>query len=143
MAKVHVEQELPASADKVWSVIQDFSDMSAWANADMSLSRSEGSGKGALRWIETAQGQMVERCETHDPAARSFSYSVTAGPESLERYLATVALQPQGDERCFITWSCDFVLKGVPEADAVRLMESTYRDGFIANLSRYLAGAAR
>ena len=65
MAMAHVEQELPASADKVWSLIQDFTDMSAWANPDMSLTRGEGSGQGALRWIDTGQGQMVERCETH------------------------------------------------------------------------------
>ena len=37
MAIAHVEQEVPASAEKVWSLIQDFTDMSAWANPDMSL----------------------------------------------------------------------------------------------------------
>lgn len=143
MAKVNVEQELPASADKVWSVIQDFSDMSAWAIPGLSITRSEGSGQGALRWLETPQGQMVERCETHDPASRSFSYSVTSGPENLKRYLATVSLRPGDDQRCTITWSCDFEMAGVPEAAAVGLMESTYRDGFIAKLSGYLAGAAK
>ena len=141
MARAHVGQELSASAERVWSLIQDFSDMSAWANPDMSLTRSDGSGQGALRWIETAQGRMVERCETHDPASWTFSYSVASGPENLKRYLATVALRPRGEQRCTITWSCDFELEGVPEAAAVQLMESVYRDGFIANLERTLAAA--
>ena len=143
MARAHVEQELPASAEKVWSMIQDFADMTAWANAGMSVSRSEGSGKGALRWVETPQGQLVERCETHDPSSWSFSYSVTAGPENLEHYLSTVVLRPDDEQRCTITWSCDFELKGLEEAEAVRLIESTYRDGFIANLTKSLVAAAR
>ena len=142
MAIAHVEQELPASADKVWSLIQDFTDLSAWAPSDMSLTRGEGAGQGALRWLETAQGSMVERCETHDPAARTFSYSVTEGPENLKRYLATVSLRPAGDERCTITWGCDFELEGVPEAAAVQLMESVYRDRFIAKLAESLAASA-
>ena len=49
MAIAHVEQVLPASADMVWSLIQDVTEMSAWAKADMSLTRDEGSGQGALR----------------------------------------------------------------------------------------------
>ena len=141
MAIAHVEQELPASADKVWSLIQDFTDMSAWANPDMSLTRGEGSGQGALRWIETGQGQMVERCETFDPSSWTFSYSVTEGPENLKRYLATVSLRPAGEQRCTIAWGCDFELEGVPEAAAAQMMESVYRDGFIANLARTLAAA--
>ena len=94
MARARVQHELLASAEKVWSLIQDFADMTAWANPDMSISRSEGSGKGAVRWVETAQGQMVERCETYDPASRSFSYSVTDGPEALTHYLATSRCDP-------------------------------------------------
>ena len=139
MATAHVEQELPASAEKVWSLIEDFSDVSAWATADLSVTRSEGSGKGALRWLETAQGPMVERCETYDAQSRTFSYSITEGPDNMKRYLSTVSVRPAGDERCIITWGCDFELEGVPEAAAVQLMEGVYRDGFIANLARTLA----
>lgn len=138
MARAHVEQDLPASAEKVWSLIQDFADITPWANVDMTVSRSEGNGKGALRWVETAQGQLVERCETYDPQSWSFSYSVTAGPEVLKSYLATVRLQPHDEHRCTIAWSCDFELEGMAEAEAVSLIESTYRDGFISNLTRSL-----
>lgn len=139
MATAHVEQELPASADKVWSLLQDFTDMSAWATPDISLIRGEGSGQGALRRIKTAQGELVERCETYDPSSRSFSYSITEGPENMKRYLSTVSVRPAGDERCIITWGCDVELEGVPEAAAVQLMEGVYRDGFIATLARTLA----
>ena len=139
MATAHVEQELPASADKVWSLLQDFTDMSAWATPDISLIRGEGSGRGALRRIKTAQGELVERCETYDPSSRSFSYSITEGPANMKRYLSTVSVRPAGDERCIITWGCDIELEGVPEAAAVQLMEGVYRDGFIATLSRTLA----
>ena len=85
---------------------------------------------------------MVERCETHDPASHTFSYSVTEGPENLKRYLATVALRPGGENSCTITWGCDFEIEGVPEPAAVQMMESIYRNGFIANLARSLAAAS-
>ena len=139
MAIASVEQELPASADRVWSLIQDFADASAWAPPDLSITRCEGSGEGALRWITTAQGDMVERCETHDPSSRTFSYSATERPASLKRYLATVSIRPAGDKRCIITWGCDFEMEGMPEAVAVQVMEGVYRDGFIANLAQTLS----
>ena len=139
MPQAHVEQELPASADRVWSLLQDFTDMSAWATPDIALIRGEGSGQGALRRIKTAQGELVERCETYDAPARTFSYSITEGPANMKRYLSTVSVRPAGDERCIITWSCDFELEGVPESAAVQLMVGVYRDGFIANLARTLA----
>ena len=143
MAIAHVEQALPASADKVWSLIENFTDISAWAIPGLSVARGEGAGVGARRWLDTPQGQIVERCETHDPAARSFSYTIAAGPENMKRYLATVSLQPGDDQSCTITWRCDFEMAGVPEADAVQLMESTYRDGFIATLRGTLQAAGR
>ena len=115
--------------------------MSAWANPDMFLTRGDGSGQGALRWIKTAQGEMVERCETHDPSSYTFSYSVTEGGENLKRYLATVSIRPPGDARCTITWGCDFELEGVPEPAAVQMMEGVYRDGLIANRATFLAAA--
>ena len=115
--------------------------MSAWANPDMSLTRGDGSGQGTLRWIKTAQGEMVERCETHDPSSYTFSYSVTEGPANLKRYLATVSIRPSGENSCTITWGCDFEIEGVLEAAAVQLMEGVYRDGFIANLARSLTAA--
>ena len=142
MALARVEQELPASADTVWALLQDFTDMSAWATPDISLIRGEGSERGALRRIKTAQGELVERCETYDPSSRTFSYSITEGPESMKRYLSTVSVRPAGDQRCIITWGCDFELEGVPEAAAVQMMESVYRDGFIANLARTLSAGA-
>ena len=49
---------------------------------------------------------------------------------------------PASDQRCTITWGCDFELEGVPEATAVQMMESVYRDGFIANLARSLGVVA-
>lgn len=139
MARAHVEQELPASAARVWSLLQDFTDMSAWATPDIALIRGEGAGQGALRRIKTAQGELVERCETYDAQSRTFSYSITEGPDNMKRYLSTVSVRPAGDERCIITWGCDVEIEGVPEAAAVQMMESVYRDGFIANLARTLA----
>ena len=138
MARAHVEQDLPARAEKVWSLIQDFTDMASWASEDMSVSRSEGSGKGAMRWVETPQGQFVERCESYEPSSWTFSYSVTDGPPHLESYLATVALRPDGEHRCIITWSSVFEIRGMEDADAVKLIESTFRDKFITNLTHSL-----
>ncbi len=140
MARAHVEGHVPASADYVWALIEDFSDITAWAMEGMSVSRSEGSGVGALRWIESPQGQFVERCESHDAAARRFTYSIVEGPAQLKSYLVAVSVEPDGDEST-ITWTCDFEMDGVLESDAVAMIESSYRNGFIPSLLKTVAAS--
>ena len=80
-----------------------------------------------------------------DPSSWSFSYTVTEGPEALEHYLASVTIRPHADDakrRCVITWSCDFSLKGMTDADAEKMLEGVFRDGFIANLAKSVAATS-
>lgn len=142
MAHACVIEELPASADAAWACLEDFTDMSAWA-PDVKILSAEGSGVGAVRVVETPDGIYRERCEAHDPSARSFQYSLLESPFGYDRYLGEVTLSPIDQDRCRIEWKSDFEIRGVPEAKVVQAVESTYRDYFISELRKTLERRAR
>ena len=135
MVQVCVSEELPASAAAVWTLIQDFGDLSAWAPTAI-VTSLEGSGEGAVRQVKTDSGGFKERCEAHDPEALSFSYRLLESPMAFEDYVAVVTLSPLGEDRCSIEWKSTFTLRGVSDEDAQKLVESVYRDAFIASLRK-------
>ena len=139
MATARVIEELPASADAAWACLAAFCDMSAWS-PDSNVVRSEGTGLGAVRVVDGADGRYVERCEAYDPVARSFRYSLVESPHNYDRYLGEVTLTPLGDDRCRIEWSSDFEIGGVPIERVAKACEAMYRDYFISNLRKTLEG---
>ncbi len=133
MASACVSEELPASASTVWSLIEDFGDLGAWAPKAL-VTHIEGTGKGATREVNTEAGIYKERCEAHDPAARSFSYRLLESPHGFTDYVAVVTLGVLEGDRCSIEWKGTFERPGIADADIAALVEGTYRDGFIASL---------
>lgn len=133
MADVSVTEELPAPAHVVWSLIEDFGDMSAWS-PDSKVIRSEGQGQGAVRTAESADGLYVERCESYSPESYSFQYTLVESPHPYEEYLGTVTLIEIDDQRCEVEWKSDFEMSGVKKEYVVDALIKTYRDVFIANL---------
>jgi len=137
MERVHVREQLPASADEVWSRVRDFGDISAWAPQAKMLS-VEGEGVGAVRRVDTEMGLFVERCEAHDDAAHTFSYALLECPIPFREYVAVVALTAQDGGSSEIEWSCQFDCDA-EAADFLREnVENTYRGGFIAALRESL-----
>lgn len=137
MAHVCVREELPASRDVVWSLVRDFRDLSAWAPQGRVVS-VEGDGVGAIRRVDTDMGPFVERCEAHDEEGFSFSYAVLESAIPFRNYVAVVRLEDRGPERCGIEWSCDFDADPDQVEPLVGMIESVYRDGFIASLRKTL-----
>lgn len=137
MSQACVIEELPASADKAWALMEDFGDMSAWAPGARVRS-VEGTGKGAVRVVDTDHGVYRERCEAHDPDSRSFQYSLLESPMKFEKYLAEVTFSDIDDDRCRIEWKSDFETQSLPEAEVIKLTENLYRKGFIAALRKTL-----
>ena len=133
MVSARVSEELPGSADAVWALIQNFGDMSAWA-PDAKLISIEGTGRGAVRVVDTQVGLFRERCEAHDEASRSFSYRLLESPMLYDDYVAIVTVSPIDDARCEIEWKSTFALREGSEDEAARVVEGVYRDGFIAAL---------
>lgn len=133
MVTAHVTENLPASAETVWSLIQDFGDMAAWA-PEAKLVSIEGFGQGAVRVVDTRVGTFRERCEAHDPSERSFAYRLLESPMPYDDYVAIVTLTPIDDDHCQIEWKGTFELREGNESKAAQVVEGVYRDGFIAAL---------
>jgi hypothetical protein len=136
---VSVREELPAARDVVWGLLRDFADVSAFL-PDLRVSRISGFGTGAVRHVETPSGLFIERCEAHNEAGRTVSYTVDAAPPSFpyRNYHAVFKLTDAGPENCSIEWCCDFDTYTGQAAALTKSLESLYRDTFIANLRRTL-----
>lgn len=131
MAEVKVEQEIGASAERVWQLMRDFGGLKAWNPAIESV-EVEGSGIGAVRTIKMGGISIKERLEHLDDAGRTFRYSIIEGPVPARDYLATVTVHEAGPDRARIVWGSRFEPQGAPEADLIGLFEGVYKGGISA-----------
>jgi hypothetical protein len=135
--QVKVKEEIATDASNVWQLIRDFGDISAWATGK--VVKTQGSGVGMIRHIAFDSDKAVERCEAHDDAQMSFTYRLLESPWPMSDYVATVILTSTGPDKTCIEWSSSYLT--MPEqAEAARnLIETTYRQGFIARLRKTVA----
>ena len=138
MENAYVREEIAAPITAVWDLIRDFGDIGAWAKGARVV-RVDGTGVGAIRHVEGSAGRVVERCEAHDEAGHSFSYSLLESPWPLANYVATVRLTSLDPNRCAIEWSGSFDPTPAAPPGVRDLVEKTYRDGFIAHLKKSVA----
>lgn len=138
MEHAYVREEIPAPVAAVWDLIRSFSDIGAWATGARVV-RVEGTGVGAIRHVEGSAGHVVERCEAHDEAGHSFSYSLVESPWPMANYVATVRLTSLDPGRCAIEWSANFDPTPAAPPDLCALVEKTFRGSFIANLKKFVA----
>lgn len=136
MAEVKVEQEIGASADKVWKVMRDFGGLKAW-NPGIESCEVEGEGIGAVRTIKMGNFSLKERLEHLDDATRTFRYSIVEGPIPASDYLATVTVTEAGPDRARIVWGSRFEPNGASVADLTGLFEGVYKGG-ISSLKKSL-----
>jgi len=133
-----VKEEIDAPIAAVWSLMRDFGDIGAWAPGARVV-QIDGTGVGAIRHVEGSAGHVIERCEAHDEAGHSFSYSLVESPWPLANYVATVRLTPLDPGRCAIEWSANFDPTPAAPPDVRDQVEMMYRDRFISNLKKSLA----
>jgi len=136
MAEVKVEQEIGASADRVWKLIRDFGGLKAW-NPGIESCEVEGEGIGAVRTIKMGTISLKERLEYLDDATRTFRYSIVEGPIPVSDYLATVSVSEAGPDRARIEWGSRFEPKGASAADVTGLLQGVYKGG-ISSLRKSL-----
>lgn len=131
MSKVSMQTTLPAAADKVWQIISDFNGLPKFVAA-ITHSSTEGSGVGAVRTLTLAGGgpPVVEKLERWDAKARTLSYSIVKSGLPVENYLSTMEIRDLGKNQCELKWSSTFEPKGVPEAEAKKIVEGVYTAGF-------------
>ncbi|MED7669152.1 SRPBCC family protein [Pseudomonas moraviensis subsp. stanleyae] len=126
--------DIPASADQVWQLIGGFNTLPDWLPL---ITHSELSEGGRVRTLKTADGGVVvERLQTFDNAARTYSYSIEQAPFPASDYLATIKVEVQG-ESARVTWSGRFNAVGVSDEEVVALFNGIYQGGLDALRANY------
>ncbi|HEY8122202.1 MAG TPA: SRPBCC family protein [Myxococcota bacterium] len=136
MASVKISDRLEAPADKVWDLVGDFGGIGRFSAGFKSITCT-GAGVGAVRTITLPNdAQIQERCELRDTARRVLDYSIVAGPMPIANYLARIQLFEDGNGTR-VEWSSTFDPNGIPEAQAIAMIEGVYKGG-IAGLKKAL-----
>lgn len=141
MTTVEVKEKVGAPAD---AVFRDISNFGAVDRLEVVESCTvEGSGVGAVRTINLANnmGKVIERLESYDPNARTYSYRIINDdcPLPVDGYVATVRVLEDGPNACTVEWTGVFQPKGAPE-EAVRPMIEGIYTGGIAVTRRAVGG---
>ena len=127
MAEIHIEEEIPAAADRAWAKIADFGGIDDWIPGAAGTTLA-GEGVGAVRTIPMGDASVAERLESFDASARTLSYSIVEGPMPIERYVATISVVELDAERCRIHWDVDYEpTAGVPAEALAKGVEAAYR----------------
>ena len=136
MATASAIIDIPASADQVWQLIGGFNSLPDWLPF---IPKSELSEGGRVRSLQTADGGVVvERLQTFDNAAKTYSYSILQAPFPASEYLATIKVEAQGDG-ARVTWSGRFEPVGVSNEEVEALFTGIYQGGLEALRANYPA----
>ncbi|MDI2590726.1 SRPBCC family protein [Pseudomonas sp. 681] len=136
MATASAFIDIPASADQVWQLVGGFNALPDWLPF---IPKSELSEGGRVRTLQTSDGTVViERLETFDNAARTYSYSFVQSPFPATDYLATLRVEAQG-QGARVTWSGRFTAVGVSDEEVQALFAGIYQGGLEALRGNYPA----
>lgn len=137
MPEVTCNSEITASADTVWELLGDFNGLAQWMGA-IATSTLEGSGLGALRTLTLADGGViVEKLESHDDDARTFSYSIVSGPLPVADYLSSMTVTALDDGRCTVKWTGSCTAAGASDEEVEGILDGIYSGG-LQDLCDYL-----
>ncbi len=130
MTNVVVKDTINAAADEIWKTLSSFRDVEKYIPLVKS-STVEGSGVGAKRICiiqneSGGEGKIEEELKSFDNYAKSFSYSITSSPMTIENYISTVKLKDLGNGRCEVEWSSTFEPKGMPEEEVAKMINDIY-----------------
>ncbi|WP_460149172.1 SRPBCC family protein [Pseudomonas sp. S3_E10] len=123
--------EIPVSADTVWQLVGGFNSLPDWLPL---IAKSEPGEGGRLRHLTTADGgTIIERLQTFDNVARTYSYTIEASPFPVSAYLATLQVEALTDTSAKVTWSGVFTpTADITEEAAQELFTGVYQGGLEA-----------
>ena len=127
MARVSVKESLGFPAQQVWELISDFGNVS-WLQG-LAKAEVQGRGPGMLRRMYAGDNPPIEeRLESLDAKTRTLSYTIPKNiPFPISEYLSTIQVREAGPKTSEIEWSCELTPKGIPEAQAVAMLEGMYK----------------
>jgi hypothetical protein len=127
MARVSVKESLGFPAQQVWELIADFGNTS-WFQG-LEKSEVQGSGPGMVRRMYAGGNPPIEeRLESLDPKTRTLRYTIPKNvPFPISDYRSTMRVRETGPGTSELEWSCELTPKGVPEAQALAMLEGMYK----------------
>ncbi|NMZ17818.1 SRPBCC family protein [Pseudomonas rhodesiae] len=130
--------EIPVSADQVWQLVGGFNSLPDWLPL---IAKSEPGEGGRLRHLTTADGGViVERLQTFDNVARTYSYTIEQSPFPVSAYLATLQIEALTDTSSKVTWSGVFTPSaGTTDETVEELFAGVYKGGVEALRANFKA----
>ena len=131
MPRVLCKTIIDTAAQATWHMISDFGAAGLYLSGVVACA-VDGAGIGALRTLTSVdESSVVERLESLDGTARRLSYALlTATP--FRNCLTTMAVHDLGSSRTELEWSATFEPDGLPEREAVELLEGALADNCLA-----------
>ncbi|MFI1834282.1 SRPBCC family protein [Streptomyces olivaceoviridis] len=132
MASTSVSRIVPASPDKVWSLIGGFDALPDWLPYIPESTALEG---GRVRRLKNPEGEVIiERLVDFNEAERHYSYAILQAPFPVNGYVSTLRVHaiPGEENAAEVQWSGRFNPDGATENEVVDLFTGIYRDGLDA-----------
>ncbi len=122
MAQASSKIVINASADAIWQVISAFGMADQYLDgvADCTIA---GDGVGARRLLTAIDGStIVEELETLDASAQRLSYTLLTDTP-FGNCLTSMTISDLGPNQAELVWASTFQATGIPEGEAVTLLE--------------------
>ncbi|MFF5858057.1 SRPBCC family protein [Streptomyces sp. NPDC012751] len=132
MASTTASIDLPLSPAAVWRLIGGFGSLPDWLPY---IPQSElGEGGRTRRLTNEDGGTIVERLQSFDHTARSYTYAIEEAPFPVTGYLSTLTVHevPGTPGASRVEWSGTFTPDGVSDREAEELFHGIYTDGLAA-----------
>ncbi|GAA3475691.1 SRPBCC family protein [Streptomyces yanii] len=132
MASASVSRTVPASPEKVWSLIGGFDALPDWLPYIPESVAVEG---GRVRRLKNPEGEVIiERLVDFNETERHYSYAILQAPFPVNGYLSTIRVHtvPGRNDVAEVQWSGRFNPDNATEDEVVDLFTGIYRDGLDA-----------
>jgi ribosome-associated toxin RatA of RatAB toxin-antitoxin module len=125
MAKVQKSKAFDVSADRMWERVGDFHRLQTWLPG---IEKEEKVEEGRARRLTLGGGmQMVEKLI--DQSERQYTYTISEGPLPITNYVSTLRVREAGKDACVVEWESEFDPVGIPDDQAVAIVEAIYDAG--------------
>lgn len=144
MARVFRSTVIPASIERVWSIVRHFNALPVWLPAAVTSEIEDGKDPATIGCIRRAiavdQAIVRERLTELSDAEHRCSYALVSSPYPMRDYTATFQLHPVTDTaHCYMTWLGTFNVDADKEQDTILLVgEKIYGSAF-ARLKQLLS----
>ncbi|MFH9090269.1 SRPBCC family protein [Streptomyces sp. NPDC017673] len=132
MASTSVSRIVPASPERVWSLIGGFH---ALPDRLPYIPESTALEGGRVRRLKNPEGDVIiERLVDFNEAERHYSYAILQAPFPVNGYVSTIRVHaiPGEENAAEVQWSGRFNPDGATENEVVDLFTGIHRDGLDA-----------